>query len=305
MNIFTKRIAERGERGRIKELIEAVNDNKDHLLSLDSGTLLDELLVILRPGRTTTLLLDDIAKITDLNQKYDGVKKGAHIYIQLKELSPDSNKYPELKILWKKDYETAIEIIKSLRSSSHYYVIMKNLLTKVELTAFCKGGDRRARWKLDSIHPEYAKEKGCYGVAAKLMYFILDIIEDDLRSKNITQYNTELEKCKEICKSEFSEREIAFISQLLPKSVCPMCLEKLELVDFFRNGRNDPKAIVFGHYEYRGARTGDVHIGKNAFWIHRTCNSIQGIYTIEEIINLLNTMVDKHKELTIDWEKRG
>lgn len=50
----------------------------------------------------------------------------------------------------------------------------------------------------------------------------------------------------------FGQKEKDFVIKIFPKSVCPMRLKRIELVDFFRNGRNYPKSIVFGHYEFRG-----------------------------------------------------
>ena len=46
-------------------------------------------------------------------------------------------------------------------------------------------------------------------------------------------------------------------------------------------------------------------MGKNSFWIHRLCNSIQGIYTIEETLQILNDLMRNHNKQIIDWELRG
>jgi len=305
MAIFQNATQNKNEKSNVKKLVEEVYKNKKLLLNINSKAVFNELLGILRPGRTTTLLLESQEEIQNLKSTYNGTKDGPHTFIKLKVSSLDSKKYPELNLLWKKDYDTAIEIIVLMTSTSVYYEIMKNLLEKIELAAFCKGGDRRARWKLDPIHPEYAKEANCYGVAAKLVYFILDILEADLSNKKISQYTNQIKKCKNLCMEEFNELEIKFVSKTLPKCVCPLCLSEINLVDFFRNGRNDPNSIVFGHYEFRGARTGEAHIGKNAFWIHRDCNSIQGIYKIEEIVSYLQEILNKHQQLKINWDSRG
>jgi coenzyme F420-reducing hydrogenase delta subunit len=47
------------------------------------------------------------------------------------------------------------------------------------------------------------------------------------------------------------------------------------------------------------------HQGKNAFWLHRTCNYIQGEYTIEDRVKTLKEIVEKHSLVDINWEDRG
>ena len=199
----------------------------------------------------------------------------------------------------------ALELLRSKESEHAYRVLLENLMEKIELTAFCKGGDRRARWTLDSIHPEYAEKEGCYGVAAKLTYFILDILENDLNGKGLNEYTDAVNQAKEICMEEFNEQEVDFFTNIYPPRTCPLCLREIDLIDFFRNGRNDSNSITFGRYEYRGARSGEVHIGKNTFWIHRDCNYIQGVYTIGDILPFLREIIRRQEDFNIDWEERG
>ncbi len=304
-SIFPKQTAPRGMKSKINRYLDSVTKNREILIQYDSKVLANELISVLRPGRTTTLLLADENQINDIQREYGGLINGPYVNIELKEKGPDTKKYPVLRLLSKRNYDTALEILGSLKSPYAFNVIVKNLIVKVELAAFCKGGDRRARWRLDNIHPEFAEENGCYGVAAKLLYYILDILKADLKKKNIENYTSSIDQAKKICMKEFNEKEIQFVNNIYPKCSCPMCLNEISLIDFFRNGRNDPYSIVFGHYEYRGARSGDVHIGKNSFWIHRLCNSIQGIYTIEETLQILKNLMINHNKQIIDWELRG
>ncbi len=297
--------ARRGERKEMRELLDSVFENRILLGELDNKVITEELIKILRPGISTTLLLDNENDIEAIQREYDGTIQGPYVVINLRNVGPDTKKNPQIRFFWKGNYQAALELLNSKESENAYRVLIDSLIEKVELTAFCKGGDRRARWTLDSIHPEYAEEEGCYGVAAKLIYFILDILGEDLNRKGLTEYEETVNHAKEICMEEFNEQEIYFLTSIYPPRTCPLCLREIRLIDFFRNGRNDSNSIVFGHYEFRGARSGDVHIGKNSFWIHRACNSIQGIYTIEEIINRLNIIVEKHKTVSINWEKRG
>ncbi|MHA1250065.1 MAG: hypothetical protein ACTSRP_08765 [Candidatus Helarchaeota archaeon] len=297
--------ARRGERKQIRTLLESVYENMDLLKDLDNRIITEELITILRPGITTTLLLNDKRNIESIKNEYNGELDGPYIVVNLKKKGPDTKKNPKIRFLWNQNYLTALELLRLKKSEYAYRALIESLIEKIELTAFCKGGDRRARWTLDPIHPEYAEEEGCYGVAAKLTYFILEILEEDLNKKGLNEYSKAINKAKKVCMKEFTEKEIEFLTNIYPPRTCPLCLKEIELVDFFRNGRNDPHSIVFGHYEFRGARSGDVHVGKNAFWIHRECNSIQGIHTIEEIIPILEDIINKHKEYNINWKNRG
>ncbi|KKK73286.1 hypothetical protein LCGC14_2895350, partial [marine sediment metagenome] len=294
--------ARRGERREMKELLESVFENRTLIAELDNKIITEELIKILRPGITTTLLLDDENEIEEIQQEYDGTIQGPYVVISLRNVGPDTKKNPRIRLLWDGNYQAALELLNSKESENAYRALIDSLMVKVELTAFCKGGDRRARWTLDSIHPEYAEEEGCYGVAAKLTFFILDILGEDLNRKNLTEYEETVNHAKEMCMEEFNEQEINFLINTYPPRTCPLCLREINLIDFFRNGRNDPNSIVFGHYEFRGARSGDVHNGKNSFWIHRECNSVQGIHTVEEIIPILENIVRKQREYEINWE---
>lgn len=305
LNLFQKNKSQKNIKKEVSSFMSSVNENKINLINLDSGDLARALISFLKPGRTTTLLIENKTKIEKLKEEYSGKNDGAYIHLKLKKLGPDTNKYPEMRLLWAQDYISALKILDSLKSEAAYFELIKNILEKIELAAFCKGGDRRARWTLDTLNPEYATKEGCHGVAARLTYFLLDILEENLKKKQIIFDPQEILIAKKICFKKLNDNEIIFVAKKYPLSACPMCLNKIELTDFFRNGRNDPHAIVFGHYEFRGSRTGEVHIGKNAFWIHRRCNSIQGDYTIEEMIPFLEEILRNQKIFRIDWEKRG
>lgn len=81
------------------------------------------------------------------------------------------------------DYEAILEILKNYKSDSSYYKIIRDILEKIELAVFCKGRDRRARWKLDVVRSEYGDKNEYHKVAAKLTYLLLDVLEDDLKEK--------------------------------------------------------------------------------------------------------------------------
>jgi len=291
-------------RKNVFSLLEDIEKNKEKLKHMDCSTNTEVLIKLLRPGRTTTLLVNK-REMESLKNKYNGEIKEPYVLIKLKYMD-EKGRHPNFRLFATEDYENLLEILRSFKSDSSYYKIIKEILEKIELAAFCKGGDRRARWKLDVVHSEHGEKEDCHKVAAKLTYFLLDILEDDLKKKGIlNSKRNKIKVAKENCILLFNDKEKSFVKNIYPKSICPMCLEKIELIDFFRNGRNDTKSIVFGHYAFRGDRTKSVHLGKNAFWIHRTCNYIQGEYTIKKRVIFLKEILDNHKSLKIDWEERG
>jgi len=239
--------------------------------------------------------LDNEEDIYTINQEYGGERIGPYLVIKLSST---------IRFMLRDNYRAALEILGTKESEHAYRVLINDLVGKVELTALCRGGDRLARWTLDTINPEYGEEE-CYNVASKLLFYILSILEADLTRKGLDEYLETINNAKNICMERFNEQEVNFLTNIIPPRTCPLCLREIELIDFFRNGRTDSNSIVFGHYEYRGARSGEVHIGKNAFWVHRDCNSIQGVYTIEDVLPVLREIIRRQEEFNIDWEDRG
>jgi hypothetical protein len=278
--------------------------NSHIIRKIDFSGTAQNLLKLLRPGKTATVLMEKDL-IEELKTTYKGKKEGLFVKFILNYVNENGNK-DQFRVLPKESYNEMLEIISQFSSGSVYRFLIKEVLEKIELAAFCKGGDRRARWMLDPIHSEYGTKEECHRVASKLSYFLLDYIDEDLENKEIGHvYKDKINKAKEECFKLLNKDEIIFITETLPKAVCPMCLEKIKLNDFFRNGRNDELSVVFGHYSFRGNRNQTAHKGKNAFWLHRTCNYIQGEYTIEERIKTLNEIVKKHNLNKINWNKRG
>jgi hypothetical protein len=288
----------------ISEYFEDYEVNFNKIKLLDFSKTAENLLKLLRPGRTSTVLMEGHL-IDELKRNYNGVKDGLFVKFILNYINENGSP-DQFRVFPKEYYKEMLSIIESFSSGSVYKYLISEIMDKVELASFCKGGDRRARWMLDPIHPEYGNSEECHRVAAKLSYFLIDFIDDDLLRKNkVEKYQNKIHEAKEECFKLFNEVEKKFIEEILPKAVCPMCLSKIHLNDFFRNGRNDELSVVFGHYSFRGNRDQTAHQGKNAFWLHRTCNYIQGEYTIEERVKTLKEIVSKHNSLIIDWEKRG
>ncbi len=289
---------------KVQYLITDIKNNKKELEGIDCDSNADILIKLLRPGRTTTILVDK-KEVEYLKNKYNGEKVGPYVSIKLKYVD-EQGRNPSFRLFPIEDYEYLLDIIKNFKSDSSYYELVSEILVKIELAAFCKGGDRRARWMLDVVHSEHGDKEECHKVAAKLTYFFLDILIRDLENKGILDNKTnKIKKTKEACRLLFDNKEVEFVEKIYPKAICPLCLGNINIIDFFRNGRNDPFSIVFGHYEFRGDKTKSVHLGKNAFWIHRTCNYIQGEYPIKERIDFLKNVLDNHKKYSIDWDKRG
>jgi hypothetical protein len=288
----------------LKNSIYDIANQKTKFSNIDNQNGAKQLTKLLKPGKTSTLYIDK-HKIELLNKQYGGTKDGYFIKIELNYLD-ESNKHPTIRLFSEEDYEAILEIIASFNTDNAYKILIQQILEKIELASFCKGGDRKARWDLDQIHSEYGNYEECHKVAAKLVYFLIDIIEFDLTKKNLLKNKTmQIENAKKACASLFTNNELNFINKVLPKGVCPMCLEKIYIVDFFRNGRNDEKSLVFGHYEYRADRNNNAHSGKNAFWLHRTCNMIQGEDTIAERLPKLQKIAQKHNNAKINWDNRG
>lgn len=295
--IFEMKNAKRGEKAKILGLIESLKKNKKILINIDSKAMGQVCLEILKPGLTNTFLVDTKKKFDDIFKDNNGIIKKNKEYIEV-----DGK---EIRILLKEKYKYALDKLNSLTNPSTYDLFIRNFIFKIETTAFCKGGSRRARWKLNSINSEYGDKTDCHDVAAKLTYQFLEILEGDLENKEVTFDSAKLKSAKLKCLAELSEKEKNFIINVLPKGVCPLCLRKINLIDFQRNARSDPHSLVIGHYKDQSSRTSEAHKSKNTFWMHRTCNNVQGISTIEEIIPMLKSIVEEQERKKIDWNERG
>ncbi len=288
----------------VLNFVKDISSNRTNLENVDSAVCVGELIKLLRPGRTSTLLVER-SQMNLLKSKYNGEEQLPYIKIELNYVD-EQGRHPSFRLFSIQDYNSILEIIKSYKSDSSYYVIVHDILEKIELAAFCKGGDRRARWKLDEVHSEYGNILECHKVAAKLTYLFLDILINDFKSKNLYDLKKDkIQKAKNYCFKLFNDDERYFLNHIFSEGKCPMCINKIEVIDFFRNGRNDSYSVVFGHYEFRGDKTKNVHLGKNAFWIHRTCNYIQAEYTIKERIPFLKEIIKNQETYNINWDKRG
>lgn len=296
-NIFEMKNAKRGEKAKILRLIESIKENKTILDNIDSKAMGQVCLEILKPGKTNTFLIDTKKKIDDVFKDNNGKIEKNKKYIEV-----DGKK---IRILLKEKYQYAIDKLGSLTTPSAYGLFIRDFIFKIETTAFCRGGSRRARWKLNSINSEYGDKTDCHGVAAKLTYQFLDILEGQLDGKAITFDSAKLKSAKLKCLAELGEKEKNFILNILPKRVCPLCLSKINLIDFLRNARSDSYSLTIGHYEDRSSRTSVAHKSKNTFWMHRTCNNIQGVFTIEDRIPMLKSIVEKQERNEINWNERG
>lgn len=289
--------------GTVTALLDNPLKNQSSISQIDSAYSCELLVKNLRPGRTTTLLVDR-EELNDLLVKYNGSKLGPFGNIVLNYVD-EQGRNPSFRLFATDDYLSILKIIDKYRSDSVYYYLMKNILEKIELAAFCKGGDRLARWKLDKVHSEYGEKEGCHQVAAKLLYYVLIILEKELQDKNLlAEHRGRINAVKKAVTSILPKAELNFLGKF-PGELCPMCLERIKIIDFFRNGRADTFSMVFGHYEYRGDKTKNVHVSKNAFWLHRTCNYIQGEYTIKDRIKSLENIVLKQNYYKIKWDDRG
>ncbi len=296
----------RDERAEIMQMLNtSLSANKERLHSKDYKFVINYLIKILHPGQTSSILIDSIEELNKIKKDYNGTTEGLFTFVNLK-YQDGSGKSSEFRLFYSKDYNAAIELLDSFCSDDAYHIKLEDVLGKIELAAFCKGGDRRARWKLDKLHSEYGDFDECHKVGAKLTYLLLDILEDDLKEKGkLMAYADKIEKIKKNCSALMGKKISHFLEKELPRSTCPFCLRKIRLIDFFRNGRNDPFSISFGHYEFRGKRQLSTHTARNAFWIHRTCNYAQGEFEIKERIPFLKEVVNSQEKAKIDWDSRG
>lgn len=74
---------------------------------------------------------------------------------------------------------------------------------------------------------------------------------------------------------------------------CPICKEIINYEDFILSGRTDPTSIQMGHL-IPLSRGKEGHNIENAVWVHRRCNYIQDEQTVEETIETLRQILERH-----------
>ncbi len=139
---------------------------------------------------------------------------------------------------------------------------------KIELVSFTAKGTRTLRWLFPDTDPEYCTQEEALKIAKKMAFFMFNS-----QGSNIPP------TLEETYPEENFPREII---------KCPICKEIIEISDFDRDGRTDPKSIHIGH-EIPLSRALNSHNEKNVFWIHRRCNYIKGEQTLKEsLVNLID-----------------
>jgi hypothetical protein len=165
-------------------------------------------------------------------------------------------------------------------------------IDKIELAAFSIRGKRTARWNLDSSDAEYATLRNSIGAAKKLTWLLLKsdgaqgVDQELYRSLKCAQSSScvLLEGHEGECKGR----------EETTTTTCPICLKAVELEDFNKDGRTDLYSIQMGHL-IPLSKASEGHNARNVVWAHRICNYIQDEQTVEEAIETLRRIVEKHQ----------
>ncbi|URM53028.1 hypothetical protein [Mycoplasma sp. SG1] len=267
------------------------NNNLNDFLSdyklIANQNILKKIRNLCNPGKTATIILSNLD------------------YIKLQEIYKDSLVWDENKLTYRitlfyKDKNIKNLVFKcininTLNSALNYFknnennntlnFIVKDVIKKIEKNSFCKGGDRRVRWKLDKIHSEYGEYEQCNKIALLLLKLFL------LSFKETNIWNKHKEKINEVIKIIYQKLEN---DNYVSDPICPLCLERYSYWDFIRNARSDPLSLVLGHDKPRKNRTDNNHKVDNVFWIHRKCNFIQGDNTITNTLFEIKNILKKH-----------
>ncbi len=159
-------------------------------------------------------------------------------------------------------------------------LVLDKIIDKIEAAAFVIRGSRRIRWLLDQTDPQYATESESIEVAKKLLSLYLDLVDfqvdiDDNIVSLLTPYKTG------------------------NPSRCPMCLDELSTESFLLDGRTDPNSISMGHItplSMRGKHFSN-HFADNVNWQHRRCNYMQGERTINEALDYMEEILQRHQRI--------
>lgn len=176
-------------------------------------------------------------------------------------------------------------------------IISDKYINKIEAAAFVIRGVRTARWLLSPDEAEFSTLQDALGAAKKLTWLLL-------KSEGVPQIPGALLAMLKCTKSsncallEGHEGECTHTGSPDQFSKCPVCLETIKLNDFELDGRTDPLSIQMGHLVPLSRETGG-HNAKNVTWAHRRCNYIQDEQTVEETIEQLCRIVEKHGYLVL------
>jgi len=166
------------------------------------------------------------------------------------------------------------------------------LIDKIEYASFTAKGTRTARWTLATTDPEYCIDADALRVAKKLTSLMLL----SNRAPTMTATLKTLLLCDQTAKCvAYMGHEGACITQ--PTSglyshptMCWICGRTLNIEDFRRDARKEADALQLGHRTplSRGYRQ---HTAKNVGWVHRSCNTIQGERTLDEVYRDMVTIL--------------
>lgn len=177
-------------------------------------------------------------------------------------------------------------------SALHGY-IHDDYINKIEVAAFTIRGKRTARWLIPNTDSEFSTIENSVGAAKKLTWLLLACqggpgLNEALHS--LLRCTKENVKCALL---EGHEGECSRLPKTLQLTRCPICLDVIKLDDFKLSGRTDPLSVQMGHLTPL-SRIKQGHTADNVVWIHRRCNYIQDEQTVEETIDTLRGIVEKH-----------
>lgn len=161
--------------------------------------------------------------------------------------------------------------------------LILKLLSKIELASFTQKGSRIPRWRLNPNDPEYCTETEALESGKKLLWLAL-------LSRNAPQISNNLKpllmcnqrpNCVLYIAHDSGCIDAEFQGMYQP-TLCWICGDIIDIEDFRRDARVDAQGIQMGHRTplSRGNRQ---HNAKNVFWVHRSCNTMQGERTLDEV----------------------
>jgi len=176
--------------------------------------------------------------------------------------------------------------------------IDNDYINKIEVAAFTIRGKRIARWLIPHTDSEFSTVENSIGAAKKLTWLLLACkggpgLNEALFSRLRC---TKHAKCALL---EGHEGDCSRLPKTLQLTRCPICLDVIKLDDFKLSGRTELLSVQMGHLTPL-SRIKEGHTAANVVWAHRRCNYIQDEQTVNETIDTLRGIVEKHDS----WSRR-
>lgn len=179
-----------------------------------------------------------------------------------------------------KDYSPNEEWLTILDLLKKHKLVEIKVLGKIEVAAFAIRGSRLLRWRVKESDSEYCSEIECLNIAKKLLVYYLQLKDFE------KEIPIDVRKCLNMSNEKVDVK-------------CPLCLLEIEKEQFFKDARISPNATQMGHLNplnLRGKSTSN-HFADNINWQHRRCNYMQGEDTLENALEFMIGILQRHNKI--------